>query len=219
MACTFLTSQPPKVSRGWVFFCIFDFEMCLAPQRRALFRHLNFQKCSESGVFYIQTSKCASRNNGVHFLNIATSKSGPNMVCFVHFDFQMCFGPQGRALFRQLNFQSGWTWGVFSFFTSKCASRYNGVQLFISHLARWPCTRRFSEPVFRPSVGKTQWIATFLSFRAPTSSSHSFSSLIFSPLLFSSLTLPTSAFPSVHLVGSLTSKLPPVNITYMYIYK
>ena len=38
-------------------------------------------------------------------------------------------------------------------------------------------------------------------------SSHSFSSLIFSLLLFSSLTLPTSAFPSVDIVGSLTSKL------------
>ena len=37
-------------------------------------------------------------------------------------------------------------------------------------------------------------------------SSDSFSSLILS-LLFSSLTLPTSAFPSVHIVGSLTSKL------------
>ena len=39
-------------------------------------------------------------------------------------------------------------------------------------------------------------------------SSHFFSSLTFSLLLFSSLTLPTSAFPSVHIVGSLTSKLP-----------
>ena len=36
----------------------------------------------------------------------------------------------------------------------------------------------------------------------------SFSSLIFFVLTFSSLTLPTSAFPSVHSVGSLTSKLP-----------
>ena len=28
-----------------------DFEMCFAPQRRALFRHLNFQKCSETVSF------------------------------------------------------------------------------------------------------------------------------------------------------------------------
>ena len=83
--------------------------MCFAPQRRALFRHRNFQKWSEPLVFctfclgnvlrattvctfstsqlpkvvrtwcalYILTWKCASRHNGVHFFDIATSKSGP----------------------------------------------------------------------------------------------------------------------------------------------
>ena len=38
-----------KVSQ--VSFVHFDFEMCFAPQRRALFRHRNFQKWSENGVF------------------------------------------------------------------------------------------------------------------------------------------------------------------------
>ena len=57
------------------------------------------------GVFNILTSKCASRHNGVHFFDIATSKSGPRMVCFVHFDLEMCFAPQRRALFRHLNLQ------------------------------------------------------------------------------------------------------------------
>ena len=42
-------------------------------------------------------------------------------------------------------------------------------------------------------------------------SSDSFSSLIFSLLLFSSLTLITSAFPSVHIVGSLTFKFPSIS--------
>ena len=42
------------------------------------------------GVLYILTSKCASRHNGVHFFDIATSKSGPQLVCFVHFDLEMC---------------------------------------------------------------------------------------------------------------------------------
>ena len=55
--------------------------------------------------FALLTWKCASRHNGVHFFNISTSKSGPTMVCFVHFDFEMCFAPQRRALFRHLNFQ------------------------------------------------------------------------------------------------------------------
>ena len=57
------------------------------------------------GAFNILTSKCASRHNGMHFFHISTSKSGPNLVCFVHFDFEMCFAPQRRALFRHLNFQ------------------------------------------------------------------------------------------------------------------
>ena len=50
--------------------------------------------------------KCASRHNGVHFFDISTAKSGPKLVCFVHFDLEMCFAPQRRALFRHLNFQN-----------------------------------------------------------------------------------------------------------------
>ena len=51
-------------------------------------------------VLYILTSKCASRHNGVHFFNISTSKSAPMFVCFVHFDLEMCFAPQRRAIFH-----------------------------------------------------------------------------------------------------------------------
>ena len=57
------------------------------------------------GVFNILAWKCASRHNSVHFFNISTSKSGLNLVCFAHFDFDMCFAPQQRAIFRHLNFQ------------------------------------------------------------------------------------------------------------------
>ena len=32
-------------------------------------------------------------------------QSDPGMVCFLHFDFEMCFAPQRRALFRHCNFQ------------------------------------------------------------------------------------------------------------------
>ena len=52
------------------------------------------------GAFNILTSKCASRHNGVHFFDIATSKSGPDLMCFVHFDLEMCFAPQRRAIFH-----------------------------------------------------------------------------------------------------------------------
>ena len=50
--------------------------------------------------FNILTSKCASRHSGVQFFHIATSKSGPSLQCFVHFDFKMCFSPQRRAIFH-----------------------------------------------------------------------------------------------------------------------
>ena len=45
--------------------------MCFSPQRRAIFEHLNFKKCSELRTpqfFSIFTSKCASRHSGVQFL-------------------------------------------------------------------------------------------------------------------------------------------------------
>ena len=79
-----------------------DFEMCFGPQRRALFRHLNFQKRSQRGLF---CTFRASHHNGGHFFDITTSKSGPNLVWFVHVDLEMCFVPQWRALFRHHNFQ------------------------------------------------------------------------------------------------------------------
>ena len=157
----------------------------------------------------------------MHFFDISTSKSGPRMVCFVHFDLEMCFAPQRRALFRHLNFQK-WsdadvfctfslgnvlrattactfstsqlpkvvrTPGVLYILTWKCASRHNGVQFFISHLASWLRTRRFSEPTFRPSGAPNHWKNTaFRDF--PTLSRI----CVFFLLILSLLTLLTSAF-------------------------
>ena len=111
------------------------------------------------------------------------------------------------------------TWGGFCFFTCKCASRHNGVYFFISHLARWLRTRCFSEPTFRPSGAtnhwKTQCFATFLPFRAPASSFFLTLALLWSSLFYSSLLSDSShlCLSSVHIVGSLTSKLPS-NIQY-----
>ena len=158
------------------------------------------------------TSKCAARLNGVHFFDIFTSKSGPNLVCFVHFDFEMCFVPQRRALFRHLNFQKWSEPGVCLYIlTSKCASRHNSVQFFISHLARWLRTRRFSEPTLRPSGATNHWKNTvFRDF--PTFSRICIFflltlSLLSSSLFCSSLLSASShlCFSSVHIVGSLTS--------------
>ena len=109
--------------------------MCLSPQRRAIFRHLNRQKWSKHLMFctfwlanvrfatapgnlstsertkvvqtphvlYILTYKCAFRHSRVQFFNIRTYQSGPNTSCFVHFDLQMCFSPQPRAIFQHQN--------------------------------------------------------------------------------------------------------------------
>ena len=113
----FFNIRTSKSGANMWCFVHFDLEMCFAPQRRALFRHLQLPKVVRQWcVLYILTSKCASRHNGVHFFDIATAKSGPDLVCFVHFDFKMCFAPQRRALFRHLNFQKWSENGVFCTF-------------------------------------------------------------------------------------------------------
>ena len=81
------------------------------------------------------------------------------------------------------------TWCVLYILTWKCASRHNGVHFFISHLASWLRTRRFSEPTFRPSGATNHWKNT-VNRDFPT-----FSRIcIFFLLTFSLLTLLTSAF-------------------------
>ena len=158
-ACTFSTSQLPKVvwdrqfftlltskcasrHNGMHFFDIstsksgprmvcfvhFDLEMCFAPQRRALFRHLNFQKWSEPLVF------CT-----FWLANVLRATTACN--------FSSLIWPAGSA-------------------PAALASL-----LF--------------DPPEPQIIGKTQCFATFLPFRAPASSFFwSFFSWLFSPLLF-----------------------------------
>ena len=203
MACTFSTSQLPKVARTPVFLT-FWLRNVLRATTACTFSTSQLPKVVQTWcVLYILTSKCASGHSSVHFFDISTSKSGPNMVCFVHFDFEMCFAPQRRALFPHLNFQKWSEHGVLCAFWLVCASRHNGVHFSISHLASWLRTRRFSEPTFQPSGASNHWKNTeFRDF--PTFSrtcifflltlSLLWSSLCCSSLLFSSLTLTTSAF-------------------------
>ena len=132
------------------------------------------------------TSKCASRHN-------STSKSAPTLVCFAHFDLEMCFAPQRLCNFSSLIWPDG-----------------SAPAALASLLFDLP---------EQQIIGKRQWITTFLPFRAPASSFFwlffFWSSLLFSSLLwlFSSLTLPTSACPSVHIGGGLTSKLLMISYT------
>ena len=220
-AYTFSTSEPPKMVRT-------------------------------PSVLYILTSKCASRHNGVHFFDISTSKSGPTLRCFVHFDLEMCFAPQRRALFQHLDFQK-WSeplvfctfwlgnvlrattactfstsqlpkvvrpWCVLYILTWKCASRHNGVQFFIAPVASWLRTRRFSEPTFRPSGATNHWKNNVSRLSYLFAHLHLLSSDFFSSTLLSSnLSLLSASallcFSSVHIVGSLTSKLPSTNRNMM----
>ena len=145
-ACTFSTSQLPKSGPDLVCFVHFDLEMCFAPQRRAFFRHRNFQKWSDNGVFC--TFWLGNVLRATTACTFLTSQL-PKVV-------------RDRQSLTLL--------------TSKCASRHNGAQFFIAPVASWLRTRRFSEPTFRPSgatnhyIGKTQCFATFLPFRASVSS-------------------------------------------------
>ena len=152
--------------------------------------------------FALLTSKCASRHNGVHFF-----------ILFQHRNFQK-WSEHGvlctlwlRNVLRATTACTFSTsqlpkvvreWCALYILTWTCASRHNGVHFFISHLARWLRTRRFSEPTFRPSGATNHWKNTvfrdfsYLFAHLRLLSSDSFSSLIFSLLLFSSLRLFTS---------------------------
>ena len=161
--------------------------MCFAPQRRALFRHLNFQKWSEPLVFL--TFWLPNVLRATTACTFSTSQL-PKVV-------------------RQ--------WCVLYILTSKCASRHNGVQFFISHLASWLRTRRFREPTFRPSGASNHWknivFRNFFTFsRICIFFLLTLSLLLFSLLIFSLLSASALlCFSSVHIVGSLTSKLPSMS--------
>ena len=180
--------------------------MCFAPQRRAIFRHLNFQKWSEHGVIctfwlrnvlrattactfstsqlpkvvrawcalYILTWKCASGHNGVHFSTSQLPKVVRDGV-FCTFWLRNVLRATTACTFSTSQLPKVVrTWCVLYILTLKCASRHNGVQFFISHLASWLRTRRFSEPTFRPSGATNHWKNTvfrdFPTFRASASS-------------------------------------------------
>ena len=194
--------------------------MCFAPQRRALFQHLNFQKWSEHGVFCTfwlgnvlrATTACTFstsqlpkvvRSPGVFNILTWTCASRHNGVACTFSTSQL------PKVVRQ--------WCVLYILTSKCASRNNGVQIFISHLASWLRTRRFSEPTFRPSATNHWKNTVFRDF--PTFSRIciffllTLSLLIFSLLIFLfSLPLPCSAF---HL--SILSEVWLLNFLRLYL--
>ena len=215
----FSTSQLPKVVRRWGVLLHFDLEMCFAPQRRALFRHLNFQKSSDAEVFC--TFWLGNVLRATTACTFSTSQH-PKVVrrwgVFVHFDLEMCFAPQRRALFRHLNFQKWSEPLVFCTFWLGNVLRATTACNFSSLI--WPAGSapgRFSEPTFRPSGASNHWKNTVFRDFPTFSRICIFFLLTLSLLIFSSSNLSLLSgssllcFSSVHIVGSLTSKLPSIN--------
>ena len=157
-------------------FCTFWLQNVLLATAACNFSTSQLQKVVRTcSVLYILTSKCASRYSGVQFFHIATSKSGPNMQCFVHFDFKMCFSLQRRAIFPHRNFKKCSEPRSFLAFSLQNALLATAACNFLFLL--WPhdsapaalASLLFDSPDTR-IIGKTQHFATSLTFGADESS-------------------------------------------------
>ena len=196
-ACTFSTSELPKVVQTW-------------------------------GVLYILTSKCAARHNDVSFFDISTSKSGPTMVCFVHFWHRNVLRATTTCTFSTSQLPKVAAPGVFCTFwlanalRATAACTFSTFQLpkvaapgvfctfWLANALRATAACNFSSliwpagsaPVASASLlfdplGKTECFATFLPFRASASAFFwlfHFSDLLSSTLSLFSLPLPCFAF-------------------------
>ena len=161
--------------------------MCFAPQRRTLFRHLNIKKWSEPVSI-------------LHFW--------PGNVLRATTAFTFSTSQLPKVV---------WEWCVLYIYTLKCASRHNGLQFFISHLARWLCARRFSEVTFRPSGATYHWKNTVNRDFHTFSRTCLFFLLTFS-LLWSShfFSAPPWLFPPLLFHLSLLSEVRLLNFLQIY---
>ena len=102
--------------------------------------------------FTILTWKCASRYSGVQFFHIWTSKSGPRMLCFVHFNLKMCFSLQRRAIF-------------ISPLNSYLRTRFTEVTFRPSRPTNHWKTQHFATSLtFRAIVASFYWLSRIASF-------------------------------------------------------
>ena len=141
--------------------------MCFTPQRRALFRYLNFQKWSGAGMFCTFWPPNVLRATTACTLNFQ-KWSAPGVFCTFWLGNVLC----------------ATTACNFSFLAWPDGSAPAALASLLFDLL---------EPQI---IEKTQWFATFLPFRASASSFFwlfLFSDLLSSTLLFS-LPLPISAF-------------------------
>ena len=167
------------------------------------------------GVLYIFTYKCASRHSGVPFLRSRSSKMSPALRSFVHFDLQMCFAPQRRAIFADRNFQNGSAPEVFCTFWRKNVLRATAACNFsflnsTATSAPAALARLLFEHQEARIIEKTQLFATLLTFRACWTACEWLythvdllaSDLTDVDLLASDMTAVRLCFSTLHIVGS-----------------
>ena len=186
-----------------VCFVHVDEEMCLAAKRNALFRHHNFQKCSDPGVL----CTCWRGNVPRGKTECTVSTASTSQLAKVLREWCDLY--------------------ILSLLRATMACNFSSL-IWPDGSAPAALASLLFDPPEPQIIGKTQCFATFLPFRAPGSSFFwdflflilfllLFSSLLVSSLLFSafsSLLFFDSyhlCFSSVHTVGSLTSKLPSMN--------
>ena len=132
--------------------------MCFAPRRRALFRHRNFQKWSDHGVFCTFWLRNVLRATTACTFSTSQLPKVVRRWCVLYILTWKCASRHnGVHFFDIATWKVVRRWCVLYILTWKCASRHNGVQFFISHLASWLRTPRFSEPTFRPSGATNHW--------------------------------------------------------------
>ena len=152
----------------------------------------------------------------MHFFDLSTSKSGPTLVFCAFWLGNVLRATTACTFSTSQRPKVVRTWGVFSFFTYKCASRHNGMHFFIDGSAPAALASLLFDPPEPQIIGKKQCFATFLPFRASASSFFwlfLFSDLLSSTLLFS-LPLPSSAF---HL--SILSEVWLLNFLRIHIHQ
>ena len=138
-------------------------------------------------VFRLLTSKRVSHQMGALFVGISNCKSGPSMVCFVPFDFEMCFGPQLPAIFHLLSGQMAPHPSFFASYKSLAKQNVSRLCYLFAHLHLHLSSDPFSSLIF--------FLHLFSSLTLPISAFH----------------LPILS------VGSLTCKLPSISHSMGYI--
>ena len=163
------SKSAPSTSVFWHF----DLIMCFSPQRRAIFRHQNFKKCSEHLSFLTFWL------DNVLFATAAYNFSTAEL----------------QKVLRTRQF--------FNIFTSKCAFRHSGVQFLISPLSTYLRTRRFNRPTFGLTRHTNHWKNTAFRDFSNIWRGCIFFLLTFALLHLLSADLTTLlCFSTVHIVGS-----------------